>query len=295
MKRTSTLKSLLNSFINSLISEKSYSKNTVKAYSSDLNKFLLFIKEKNKFFKIEDVDTASIRSYLLFLHKKRNKKSSIARKLYSLRSFFSFLSRFHIIEENPIETILTPKQKKKIPNYLTVDDMFLLLDSMKAEKRDKAIFETFYSTGIRISELVGLNVENVDKKQSILFIFGKGNKERIVPIGKKALSSIIDYRKNLEKKLNKNAVFLNRYGERISARSVARILKKILQKCGLSSSISPHSLRHSFATHMLEAGADLRVIQEILGHSSLSTTQKYTHTNIDALIKVYDKAHPRSK
>ena len=295
-----TLANLTISFINSLISEKAYSQNTVKAYSTDLNEFFAFLNDnEKKNIKIEAIEPADIRRYLTFLYNKKNKKSSIARKLYSLRSFFSFLIRYNIIDTNPIEHILTPKQKRTIPKYLTVDDMFALLNSIEEETekdiRDKAIFETFYSTGIRISELVGLNVNDIDDGNSVLLIRGKGNKERIVPIGETALKKILKYRKSLKKKKDKEALFLNKYGERITARSVSRILKDILKKCGLPYSISPHSLRHSFATHMLEAGANLRIIQEILGHKSLSTTQKYTHTNIDALMKVYDKAHPRSK
>ena len=219
-----------------------------------------------------------------------------------MRSFFRYLVKHDIISDNPSDLILTPKQEKVIPIYLTVDDMFRLLDSLKTNSlsglRNRAIFETLYSSGIRISELVGLNVFDIDVTEYVIRILGKGNRERIVPIGKKAVDAIKAYRERLQTEEgihpDKNGpLFLNMNNDRLTARSIARILEKAAKECGLSIPVSPHSLRHTFATHMLDGGADLRVVQELLGHKSLSTTQKYTHVSIDRLMETYDKAHPR--
>ncbi len=198
--------------------------------------------------------------------------------------------------------ILTPKQDKTIPTYLSVDEMFRLLDSIQTDtllgSRNRAIFETLYSSGIRVSELAGLNFSDVDSSSAVVRVLGKGDKQRIIPIGQKALEAITAYRKQLNRQLDSEvlkdgALFLNRYQKRLSARSIARILKKLVDAVGLLTPVSPHALRHSFATHMLDSGADLRVVQELLGHKSLSTTQKYTHVSIDRLMETYDKAHPR--
>ena len=242
-----------------------------------------------------------IRGYLGFLHKK-NKKVTIARKLSAVRSFFRFLLKHGVILDNPLGLILTPKQKKAIPVYLPVDDVFRLLDSIKTDTlagiRNRAIFETLYSSGIRVSELEGLNVFDVDFKKCLIRVVGKGNKERIVPIGKKATAAIREYRKRLQGEAgvgedDNTPLFLNKDHGRLTSRSIARILEKTARECGLLIPVSPHALRHTFATHMLDAGADLRVVQEFLGHKSLSTTQKYTHVSIDRLMEAYDKAHPR--
>jgi len=249
----------------------------------------------------DKVDGMMIRGYLGFLHK-RNKKATIARKLSSLRSFFRYLVKHGVIKDNPTDTILTPKQSKTIPAYLTVDDMFRLLDSIKANTlpglRNRAIFEVLYSSGLRVSELAGMNTFDVDFTNHVIHVFGKGSKERIVPVGKKAIDAIKAYRERLQKekniKIDKNGpLFLNKNNGRLTTRSIARILNKVVKECGLLTPVSPHALRHTFATHMLDAGADLRVVQELLGHKSLSTTQKYTHVTIDRLMEIYDKAHPR--
>jgi integrase/recombinase XerC len=204
--------------------------------------------------------------------------------------------------DNPVEMILTPKQHQTIPVYLPIDDMFHLLDTIETGDllglRNRAIFETMYSCGIRVSELSGLNTDDVDDKVGIIRVLGKGNKQRIVPIGKTAMNSIKVYREALGKSPDtgtgeKEPLFLNKNGGRLSTRSIARILDKLVRESGLSMPISPHALRHTFATHLLDAGADLRVIQELLGHKSISTTQKYTHVSIDRLMETYDKAHPR--
>ena len=307
---SNTLKTQVRSFIESLQSEKGFAKNTCRAYSHDLEEFVLFI-DGNYFSKrnqkdadsttVDHVNSLMIRGYLAYLHKK-NKKVTISRKLSAVRSFFRFLVKRGVILDNPLDQILTPKQKKTIPVYLPVDDVFRLLDSIKTDtligKRNRAIFETLYSSGIRISELEGLNVFDVDFKKRLIRVLGKGNKERIVPVGQTALTAIMDYRKRLKSEtgIEENsdaALFLNKRLGRLTSRSIARILEKTAKECGLLIPVSPHALRHTFATHMLDAGADLRVVQELLGHESLSTTQKYTHVSVDRLMETYDKAHPR--
>jgi integrase/recombinase XerC len=300
------VENLISVFIESLATEKGFSENTCRGYRNDLEEFFKYMaanrrSRDNDPVKIDSVDNISIRGYLGYLHK-RNKKTTIARKLSALRSFFHFLVKRGVTEDNPAESILTPKQEKTIPDYLPVDEMFRLLDSIHTSKlldlRNLAIFETLYSCGIRVSELVGLNTRDVDYRQALIRVLGKGRKERIVPIGKRALAAIKTYRQLLNTKWGISAetngpLFLNKNKGRLSARSVARILDKLVTACGLLTPVSPHTLRHTFATHMLDAGADLRVVQELLGHKSLSTTQKYTHVSIDRLMETYDKAHPR--
>ena len=306
-----SLKNLIKAFVESLASEKGYSENTCRAYTNDLNEFASFIFEswfsgqkdhkEQDTFRADQIDGLMIRGYLGFLHKK-NKKATIARKLSSIRSFCRYLIKHGIIQENPVDLILTPKQEKTIPVYLPVDDIFRLLDSIQtntlAGLRNRAIFEVLYSCGIRVSELTGLNVYNVDFTERVVRVLGKGDKERIVPIGRKALDAIEAYRQRLQKETGilaaeNSPLFLNKNKGRLTARSIARILEKTARECGILTPVSPHALRHTFATHMLDAGADLRVVQELLGHKSLSTTQKYTHVSIDRLMEAYDKAHPR--
>ena len=298
------LKTLIESFTESLATEKGYSENTCRAYSHDLVEFSCFIvgsRGAGNTFRVDEVDGLIIREYLGLLHQK-NKKKTIARKLSAIRSFFKYLIKHGVILNNPADLILTPKQEKTIPAYLSVDDMFRLLDSIKTETllnlRNRAIFEILYSSGIRISELVGMDLFSVDFVTGVIRVRGKGDKERMVPIGKKALNAITVYRERLFKKAGippdeNGPLFLNKNKGRLTARSIARILDKLVRECGFLTPVSPHALRHSFATHMLDAGADLRVVQELLGHKSLSTTQKYTHVSIDWLMKTYDKSHPR--
>jgi integrase/recombinase XerC len=315
--KSTPVKKYINSFIETLVSEKGFSENTCRAYRSDLYEFIDFTmqtkngephKEKDSNpLLLNEMDNFLIRGYLGYLHKKKIRKSSIARKLSTLRSFFKYLVKHGMISDNPAKTIITPRQEKTIPAYLPVDDMFRLLDFFKQDtllgRRNRAIFETLYSTGIRISELAGMNVSDVDFSAQIIRVLGKGNKERIVPVGTKAIEAINIYRKMLfeeiishKNKMNINdngPLFLNKNGGRLTARSIRRILDHTIREFGLAQPLSPHGMRHSFATHMLEAGADLRVVQELLGHKSLSTTQKYTHVTIDKLMEIYDKAHPR--
>jgi integrase/recombinase XerC len=307
---STSLKNQIRSFIDSLHSEKGYAANTCRAYSHNLNEFVSFVSE-NYFsnenqkgadlLKAGQIDSLMIRGYLGFLYKK-NKKVTIARKLSAVLSFFRFLVKHGVILDNPLDLILTPKQKKAIPVYLPVDDIFRLLDSIKTDTlagiRNRAICETLYSSGVRVSELEGLNVFDVDVKRCLIRVVGKGDKERIVPIGTKAVAAIKAYRKRLQKEAgigedDNTPLFLNKNHGRLTSRSIAHILDKTARECGLLIPVSPHALRHTFATHMLDAGADLRVVQELLGHQSLSTTQKYTHVSIDRLMETYDKAHPR--
>lgn len=307
---------LISSFVESLSSEKGYSANTCRSYLHDLKEFAAFIaesrlleqkkqKDPNSFFKdqvrADEVNGLMIRAYLGFLYKK-NKKTTIAHKLSAMRSFFRHLVKHGVILDNPADLILTPKQGKTIPVYLPVDDAFRLLDSIKTDAlpglRNRAIFETLYSSGIRVSELANMNVFDVDFTRRLIRVLGKGSKERIVPIGKKAINAIKAYRERLQREAGihpdeNGPLFLNLKKGRLTTRSIARILEKLVRECGLLTPVSPHTLRHTFATHMLNAGADLRVVQELLGHKSLSTTQKYTHVSIDKLMETYDRAHPR--
>jgi integrase/recombinase XerC len=248
------------------------------------------------------IDVKIIRAYLAALAKDR-KKSSIGRKLAALKGFFRYLLSARKLEKNPLLLIHGPKQEKPLPPFLSVDDVFHLLGGLKIDggldRRDRAVLEVFYSTGIRVSELVGLNWADVDFQLEIIRVVGKGSKERIVPIGEIALQALGDYGQEQRRVWNvsakgETAVFLNNRGQRITTRSVARVVEKHLKRAGIHVKMGPHGLRHSFATHLLNSGADLRAIQELLGHASLSTTQRYTHLNLDALTAVYDKAHPRA-
>jgi integrase/recombinase XerC len=312
---------LLNAFIDFLSTEKGYSDNTCRAYARDLEGFIAYFvgnralaltggdddegTDADQFpdpaADMDRISNLMIRGYLADLHRQGLKKTSMARKLSAVRSFFKFLEKHGVISGNPAETVLTPKQDKPIPNYLSVDDVFRLLDSVKtgdvSGKRDRAILETLYSTGIRVSELAGLNLPDVDFSGKTIRVTGKGSKERIVPIGKTALGAIRAYRDSLDAKGSavnpKGALFLNKNKGRLSARSVARMLDNAARKAGLNVPVAPHDLRHSFATHMLDAGLDLRMVQELLGHRQLSTTQRYTHVSIDRLMAAYDQAHPR--
>ena len=305
-----TTENLIGLFVNALTAEKGYSDSTCRSYRRDILEFFKILHAGWPDGAPEDAapglpapDTVTgiqVRYWLGILHK-RNKKVTIARKLSALRTFFKFLIKQGIVDQNPAATVTTPKQEKKIPTYLPVDDIFRLLDSIETQTllkaRNRAMFETLYSCGIRVSELTNLDVADIDRSTAIIRVTGKGNRERLVPIGRKALGAIDDYRQRLKQEQpdakQDGALFLNKHGERLTTRSVARILEKIARECGLATPISPHGLRHTFATHMLDAGADLRAIQELLGHQSLATTQKYTHVSIDRLLETYDKAHPR--
>lgn len=290
----------LEGFLNHLVSEKGYSANTVRGYKTDLLVFCRFLKEKQGDMDIKTVDHRVIRQYLGIFYKQVTPKT-IARKVSSLKSFFKYLRREKIIVNDPASALKTPKLAKHNPVFLTVDEMFALLDKKNNKSsimiRDRAMFELLYSSGLRVSELVGIDLDNLDKELMVVRVLGKGNKERIVPFGKKALDALTAYLKIRRHKKGSygKALFLNNMGERLTARTVARRLEKARRDAALNIPVHPHAIRHSFATHMLDGGADIRSVQEMLGHKSLSTTQKYTHLSIEKLITVYDKAHPRSK
>jgi len=298
-------------FIHYLSVEKNASPHTCRCYRRDLEGFEDFLKNSGMYLtargdvRIEKVDRIAIRKYLSFLHRK-NKKSSIARKISTLRSFFKYLVKEQVISSNPAKTVSTPKVEKTLPTALTVDEAFRLMESpqsvsVKASDRceerglrDRAILELLYSSGLRVSELVGLNSNHLDLDLGIVRVMGKGRKERIVPVGMKAIEGLKAYFEERGMLKDDEPVFINSSGGRLTARSVGRLIKKYTRHSGIFRKVSPHSLRHTFATHLLDAGADIREIQEMLGHSSLSTTQIYTHVSMGKLMEVYDKAHPRS-
>jgi tyrosine recombinase XerC len=280
--------------------ERSFSKHTLRAYHTDLTQFDSFLKDE-KCKNLKRVNHLLLRKYLAILRSRNYSRTTIVRKLASLRSFFKFLNQEAVLESNPFEILRTPKQTKKLPHFLSINDIDTLLktpdESEVSGLRDRAILETLYSTGIRVSELVGLNEEDVDFYGEMVKVQGKGKKERLVPIGSYAIKAINEYINSKKKKkgLGKNVpLFLNKYGDRLSSRSVARSLDKYLKLTGINLLTSPHTFRHSFATHMLDKGANLRAVQELLGHSNLSTTQIYTHVTTERLKQVYDKTHPRA-
>jgi len=299
---------LVDQYASYLKLERNVSPHTLRNYLSDLRQFEGFLRDKglcvdyDKKIKFEEVDVHVVRAYLALLSK-RNRKSSIGRKLAALKGLFRYLVREKQLSRDPLSFISTPKQEKPLPKFLTVDDVFRLLGGVQGKGtldiRDRAVLEVLYSTGVRVSELVGLNWGDVDFRLGIIRVFGKGSKERIVPIGEIALKTLRDYGDEQTRQWKPAAkgeapVFLNHRGKRITTRSVARIVEKHLKIVGIPVRMGPHGLRHTFATHLLNGGADLRAIQELLGHASLSTTQRYTHVNLDQLTAVYDRAHPRA-
>ncbi len=289
------MKKHIDRFIDFLKTERNVSPHTIRAYTKDLAELSLFLDQKP-----EDVDYLDIRSFLAALHQRKLKKSSISRKLAGIRSFFKYLHREGYVKKNPAKLVSSPKVEKSLPKFLTIDEIIALVESPKGDAfkpaRDKAMIELLYSSGLRVSELTSLDITDLDFRESMIRVKGKGRKERIIPVGSKAMEAIGNYipeRVSLKKK--SSALFLNNRGNRLTQRSVRRILLQYSRMINLKGSLSPHTLRHTFATHLLNEGADLRSIQELLGHSSLSTTQKYTHVDIAHLTEVYDKAHPMAK
>lgn len=282
----------LQNFLSYLEIEKNYSPHTVLNYKLDVEEF----QRLSQGIPINKIDYPLLRRYLMELKGRQHKPRTLARKISALRSFFKFLQREKMIQNNPALLLTTPKLDKKLPKFLTEDEMARLIESPPLEKesgkRDRALLESLYSTGIRVSELVGLNVDSVDFISNIVKVMGKGKKERLVPIGNKALEALKDYLES--RKHDTQAIFLNRNGKRLTSRSINNIIDKYIQAGGLKFHISAHVLRHSFATHLLNRGADLRCVQELLGHANLSTTQIYTHVTTERLKNVYNKAHPRA-
>jgi integrase/recombinase XerC len=289
----------ISAFKSYLATVRSVSPHTLDAYASDLAQFAEFVRrEQGRAAGVAAVDHLLIRRWLALLHKD-HRKSSIGRKLAALRAFFKYLVREGRLVKNPAELVSTPKKEKRVPFHLTIDEVTALVEAPRdgdlLALRDRAILETLYSCGIRVSELTGLDVGAVDLEEGLVRVHGKGGKERIVPVGLQARRAIVDYLAARNGPSHDAPFLLNARGGRLTSRSVARTMDKYILKLATIKKISPHTLRHTFATHMLEAGADLRAIQELLGHASLSTTQKYTHVSIDRLMEVYDKAHPKAR
>jgi len=327
--------SIVQQFLNYLKFEKRFSEHTAKCYSADLSQFVDFLSDASDSgmltsepislsgqqagpatalatetaAKVDQLllsaQTGEVRSYLAYLNQKQYAKATIARKLATLRSFYKFLVKINRLGSNPVTPVRTPKQEKRLPRFLEYEEVKKLLETPPMDNwlgaRDRAILETLYSTGVRVSELVALNMDDIDFLGEVVHVRGKGKKERIAPISASALQVIQHYIEFRNKRAQSNSnfdskvLFVNKHGQRLSTRSVRRKMDKYLKMSGLDMAISPHTLRHSFATHMLNNGADLRSVQELLGHQSLSTTQIYTHLTTRKLKQVYDNAHPRQQ
>lgn len=284
-------------FFKYLSGERNASEHTLSNYRRDLHQFLDFLKTNSISDDIHTLHHFEIRRFLGEMQKKNYARSSVIRKVASLRSFFKFLWREGILRENPMTALYSPRTARTLPHFLSADETEQLLDAVDGSDwmalRDRTILEFLYSTGIRVSELTSLNLDDVDFGSELVKIRGKGKKERIVPVGRLALKFLKEYLTARKGPMSKT-IFINKTGGRITSRSVQRMIKKYVLSKGLSKDVTPHTLRHSCATHMLDRGADLRSVQEMLGHSSLSTTQIYTHVTAEKLKKIYDKAHPRA-
>lgn len=309
------METAIRTFLTYLDVERGASRETIRSYTSDLRQFVAFLKTVTD--TLPDptrIDAALVRRFLVWLAERRDKKSSQARKLATLRSFFKFLHRRGEVPSNPVANVRSPRLGQRLPRVLTKDEAERVIESPDADEgtftaRDQAILETLYSTGARVSELVGVNWSDLSLDEGMVRLKGKGKKERLVPVGHVAIKAIQDYLAMIPVRANpamdKNAarslkvkpadgpVFRNNRGGRLSVRSVERIVRRYADRLQVGT-VTPHTFRHSYATHLLDEGADLRVIQEMLGHASLATTQKYTHLATDRLMEVYDQAHPRS-
>ena len=306
------MEQLIEQFLEHLRYERNVSAHTLRNYASDLQQFVDHIAPADpksgarRFPELKNVDHLTIREWLAELHSAQKKKASIARKLAALRTFFQFLVREGLLESNPAKLVSTPRQEKKLPKHLSVEEAIKFIEtpdtSTDLGKRDRAMLELMYATGIRVAELTTLNLADIDFRNQLIRVTGKRRKQRIVPFGEPAANAIRDYLKVRDKFLlsssiserDDEALFLNYQGTRITTRSVGRMVEKHIKICAGVHRISPHALRHSFATHLLDSGADLRDIQELLGHARLSTTQVYTHVSMEKLVEVYDKAHPKA-
>jgi integrase/recombinase XerC len=290
----------IDSFLDHLRHEKNASLHTINNYQRDLLQLARYIHDRK--LPLKNINNVVLRGFLATLYEKKLKKSTISRKLASIRSFFQYCMKKRWVEDNPAKVLSTPKQEKHVPSFLSEDEMTAFLDLPRSGKtldlRDRAILELLYATGIRVGELVGIDLDDVNHAEHIIRIKGKGKKERLVPFGHKALESMRSYLKVrttlIKGQKHQQALFLNYRGDRLTSRSIERLVNNTIKRTAIRRQISPHSLRHSFASHLLSRGADLRIIQELLGHQSLATTQKYTHLNIKQLLRVYKKSHPRS-
>ena len=298
----------LDAFAAYLAHGRGYSEHTVRNYVSDVRQFLCYLQDSEGGVAAEAADYYSVRGFLASRFG-GNRSASLARKLAALRTFYHFLAREGKIKGNPAALLPSPKREQRLPAFLSVDDAFRVVEAPGKdsflEARDRAMLEVLYASGLRVSELVGLSRPDLQFDLQVLRVWGKGRKERIVPFGSKARQALEVYLAKREELLRERPaakeavamgpVFLNRSGGRLTTRSVARRLDLYVRKLGLPVQVSPHALRHSFASHLLDGGADLRAIQELLGHSSLSTTQKYVHLSLDHLMEVYDRAHPHAR
>lgn len=288
------MKKLIEQFLRHLELERGVSQHTLRAYKKDLEKFQEYADKE-----AADIEMIDVRGFVALQIRDGLSKTTAGRRLAAVRSFLTFLTREGYLKSNPAKLVTTPKAEQHLPRFLSVDDVFALIEKPDTmgfiNARDRAILELLYSSGLRVAEAAGLNLEDINTKEGLVKVRGKGKKERIVPLGSKAVEAIKTYmvEKILLKKKNK-ALFLNRSGTPLSDRGIRRIVVKYARLIGVKGQIGPHTVRHTFASHLLQAGADLRVIQELLGHSSLSTTQKYTHIDIAHLMDIYDKAHPRA-
>jgi len=290
------MKQLLKKFLDYLSLQKNCSSNTLRGYRRDIFQFINFLKKK-KINSFKSISYQDLLSYLGYLRNYGYSETTIGRKVASLKSFFKFLSARKIIKSNPVALLSSPKKPDRLPDFLTLEEVEKILN-IPSEKnwqslRDKAILELLYSTGIRVGELTSLKIGDIDFFQELIKVKGKGKKERIVPIGRYALKALIEYIERRPNKKEKN-VFLNKYGKPLSERSVERIIDKFSKKAGIGKKITPHTFRHTFATHMLDRGADLRTVQELLGHERITTTQIYTHLTVEKLKEFYNKTHPRA-
>jgi len=306
------MEQLIEQFLEHLRYERNVSAHTLRNYASDLEQFLDHLAPsdpesgKRKTPELNTIDHLTIREWLSALHTAQKRKSSIARKLAALRTFFQFLVREGMLESNPAKLVSTPRLEKKLPQHLSIEEAIRFIETPDPEtnlgKRDRAMLELMYATGVRVAELTTLNLGDLDFRNQLIRVTGKRRKQRIVPFGEPAAVAIRNYLTVRDtflanapiSKRDEEALFLNYQGTRITTRSVGRMVEKYIKICAGMHNISPHALRHSFATHLLDSGADLRDIQELLGHARLSTTQIYTHVSMEKLIEVYDKAHPKA-
>jgi len=290
----------LEEFLAYLRHERNASPHTISSYRIDLLQLADYLASRK--IKLREVENVILRGFLVELYRKNLSKASAARKLAAVRSFFDFGVRKKWVDDNPAKVVATPRLDRRVPAFLSEEEMEKLLEIPPADNRlgvrDRAILELFYATGIRLAELVGINLEDINLGEKMVRVRGKGKKERLVPFGRKASESLSEYlrlRPDFHPPPGNRGLFLNYRGTRISPRSVERLVAKYLRRAAVRRKMSPHALRHSFATHLLGRGADLRVIQELLGHESLATTQKYTHMDVKQLLDVYLRSHPRAR
>ncbi|MGI6595436.1 MAG: tyrosine recombinase XerC [Elusimicrobia bacterium] len=291
------MRDILKKFLEYLEHQKNYSENTLKAYDTDITQFIRFLRKKRKktFKEVEYKDFIGFLSYLKA--EDRYTEKSISRKVASIKAFFKFLAKRKLISVNPALLLYTPKVPEKLPSFLSEEEVIKIIQAPSGNSwqmlRDKAIIELLYSTGIRVGELTSLAIKDINFLEETVKITGKGKKERVAPVGTPAIKALTEYLE-IRPSGQTNYVFLNKYGKPLTARSVERLVEKYTKKAGIGKKVTPHTFRHSFATHMLERGADLRTVQELLGHERITTTQIYTHLTLEKLREFYNKAHPRA-